>query len=47
MQLTNRNLVTTLHLHDEPPPRSQHPAKFGDHKSCKSGDINFSNCLVI
>ena len=33
-------------LRVEPPPRSQHPAKFSDHKSYESGDINFLNCHV-
>ena len=27
------------------PPRSQHPAKFSGHKSCESGDINFSSFM--
>ena len=31
----------------EPPPRSQHPNKFNDHKSCESGDTNCSNCHEI
>ena len=25
---------------------TQHPAKFSDHKSCESGDVNLSNCHV-
>ena len=27
----------------ECPPQSHHPAKFNDHKTCESGDTNFSN----
>ena len=30
-------------LRAEPPSQSQHPTKFSDHKSCKSGDKNFWN----
>ena len=29
-----------------PPHRSQNAAKFSGHKSCDSGDTNFSNCHV-
>ena len=31
----------------ERPLQSRFPATFSGHKSCETGDINFSNCHVI
>ena len=41
-----KNLQSTILWHAEPPPQSQHPAKFSGHKSSESEGINFSYCAV-
>ena len=37
-------MLATNGFSTEPPPRSQHTAKFSHRKSYEDGDLNFSNC---
>ena len=40
-QTTTRSRRRLMCLRAESPPVTQYPAKFSDHKSCESGNINF------